>query len=137
MVTGHNDDAEPIVVAAAIIERQGQYLIARRRDDADLGGLWEFPGGKLHDGETLEACLHRELKEELGVEVEIIGPERVMSHTYDYGRVELHFFRCSLARGEPRTFDCQELRWVSPAELLNYSFPEANRPLIKMLSRQL
>ena len=125
--------ADPLVVAAAIIERDGRYLIAQRRRDAMHGGQWEFPGGKREANETVEACLRREVREELGVEVTITGVEQVIRHLYDYGWVELHFYRCVLAGGEPQPLDCDALRWVRPVELADYAFPPANRPLIEAL----
>ncbi|HTP42288.1 MAG TPA: (deoxy)nucleoside triphosphate pyrophosphohydrolase [Nitrospiria bacterium] len=125
--------ADPLVVAAAIIEREGRYLIAQRRRDSMHGGQWEFPGGKREAGETVEECLRREVREELGVEVAVRGLERVIRHVYDYGWVELHFFRCALTKGEPQTLGCQAIRWVLPAELAEFTFPPANRPLIETL----
>jgi mutator protein MutT len=127
--------ADPLVVAAAIIERNGRYLIAQRRRESMHGGEWEFPGGKREAGETLEECLRREVREELGVDVAVKELEQVIRHVSDYGWVELHFFRCALTKGEPDTLGCQALRWVLPAELTGYAFPPANRLLIEALSR--
>jgi len=124
-----------IAVAAAIIERQGRYLIAQRLSDAALGGLWEFPGGKCRVGETLEQCLEREILEELGVRVTVGKLERRVSHAYDHANVELHFYHCKLAEGEPAPLGCQALRWVLPSELSGFLFPAANQPLIESLSR--
>ncbi len=128
------DGPPPILVAAAIIEREGRYLITQRYHEAILGGLWEFPGGKCRPGETLEGCLQRELMEELGVEVDVRARERIITHTYDHGPVELHFYRCALTAGEPRMLGCQALRWVPPQDLANYAFPAADRPLIDTLA---
>ena len=128
------DQQRLIVVAAAIVEREGRYLIAQRYDEAILGGLWEFPGGKCRPGETLEDCLHRELMEELGVQVNVVARERIITHAYDHGPVELHFYRCVMKAGEPRPLGCQAVRWVAPHELVNYSFPPADRPLIDALA---
>jgi mutator protein MutT len=128
-------DRAPVAVAAAIIERQGRYLIAQRLSDAALGGLWEFPGGKCRAGETLERCLEREILEELGVRVTIGRLERRVSHSYDHAHVDLHFYRCELAEGEPAPLGCQAVRWVLPSELSGFTFPAANQPLIDALSR--
>ena len=125
--------ADPLVVAAAIIEREGRYLIAQRHRESMHGGQWEFPGGKREAGETVEECLRREVREELGVEVAVRRLEQVIRHVYDYGWVELHFFRCALTKGEPQTLGCQAIRWVLPAELAEFTFPPANRPLIETL----
>ena len=126
----------PVVqVAAGLIVREGHYLIARRRADTHLGGLWEFPGGKRERGETLEDCLQRELREELGVDVSSPIHFRVIRHDYPGKTVELHFFRCAISRGEARALDCEEVRWVMPAELTSYEFPPADRPLIEALQQ--
>jgi len=130
------DPTAPIAVAAAIIVRRGRYLIAQRRADAALGGLWEFPGGKCRVGETMEQCLEREILEELGVRVTVRSLERRLRHAYDHGLIDLHFYRCDLAEGEPAPLGCQALRWVAPDELPAYAFPPANRPLIDELSRR-
>ena len=126
----------PILVAAAIIERERKLLITQRYEGATLGGFWEFPGGKCRNGEPLDRCLHRELMEELGVQVTIRQQERIVTHRYDYGEVELHFYRCTLTQGEPAPLSGQALRWVAPNELADYPFPPANRPLIDELRRQ-
>ncbi|HMF96444.1 MAG TPA: 8-oxo-dGTP diphosphatase MutT [Vicinamibacterales bacterium] len=122
-----------IVVTAAVIERDGQFLVTRRQQGVHLAGLWEFPGGKCDGGESLEACLVRELREELGVEART-GPE-IFTTTHDYPerRVELHFIRCELM-GEPRPLLGQAMRWVAREELTSLSFPPADAQLIRTLS---
>jgi mutator protein MutT len=122
-----------IQVAAGLIVREGRYLIARRRADAHLGGLWEFPGGKREPGESLEDCLQRELREELGVDVMAPVHFRMIRHAYPEKTVEMHFYRCAIRRGKVRALDCEEVRWVMPGELANYEFPPADRPLIEAL----
>ena len=124
-----------IQVAAGLIVREGRYLIARRKADTHLGGLWEFPGGKREPGESLMGCLQRELREELGVDV--TGPVyfRTIRHEYPGKTVELHFFHCTISRGEARALDCEEVRWVMPSELSEFEFPPADRPLIAALQR--
>lgn len=122
-----------IQVAAGLIVREGHYLIARRRADTHLGGLWEFPGGKRESGESLEDCLQRELREELGVDVTLPVHFRVIRHAYPGKTVELHFFRCAISRGEAQALDCEEVRWVLPGELTDYEFPPADRPLLEAL----
>lgn len=124
-----------VQVAAGLILREGRYLIARRRADTHLGGLWEFPGGKREEGESLEACLRRELQEELGIDVTAPVHFRVIRHEYREKTVELHFFRCTISRGEAVALDCEEVRWVTPGELPNYEFPPADRPLLEALQR--
>ena len=89
--------AAPIQVAAALIVHEGRYLITQRRADVHLGGLWEFPGGKRESGESLEDCLRRELREELGIEISLPVLFRVIRHDYPEKSVELHFFKCAIA----------------------------------------
>jgi 8-oxo-dGTP diphosphatase len=123
-----------VVVAAAIIERGGRFLLARRLKGTHLEGLWEFPGGKIEEGESLEACLARELAEELGVESRVGGRRWSTTHDYPGKRVELHFFDCEIA-GEPEARLGQELRWVSAPELAALPLPEADAGLVALLTR--
>lgn len=123
-------------MAAGIIQQNGRFLITRRRTGEHLGGLWEFPGGKSEAGESLVDCLHRELREELGIEVRNLRPYRTIRHRYPEKTVELHFFRCQLKAGEPQMLGCDDFRWVSPQELRNYEFPPADQPLIEALQRE-
>jgi mutator protein MutT len=122
-----------IEVAAGVIFRGEQLLITKRHDDAHLGGLWEFPGGKREPDESFETCLIRELREELGIEVAV--GELVESLTQDYAekRVHLRFFRCEWKQNEPQTLGCAEWRWVRPQELNQYEFPAADARLLRML----
>jgi mutator protein MutT len=123
-----------IVVTAAVIEREGRVLVTRRLPDTHLAGHWEFPGGKCQPGESLAACMIRELKEELDVDA-IVG-EEVLATTHEYPerRVELHFLRCEIA-GDPHPMLGQEMRWVAHAELGDYEFPPADAELIARLRR--
>ncbi len=127
------DIVESIQVAAALIVREGCYLITRRKAGAHLGGLWEFPGGKREPGESLEDCLRRELREELGVEITEPVPFQVIRHAYPEKTVELHFFRCAIQNGPPRPLGCDDLRWVAPEELTDVPLPPADRPLVEAL----
>lgn len=121
-----------IVVAAAVIERHGRFLVTRRPRGVHLEGFWEFPGGKCDPGESLAACLVRELREELGVE-STVGAEVLKTvHDYPDKQVELHFFRCELA-GEPDPQVGQEMRWASREELARLELPEADAALIERL----
>jgi mutator protein MutT len=122
-----------VVVAAAVIDRDGRYLIARRKPDAHLGGLWEFPGGKCEAGESLEACLSRELEEELGIAITQPVPFYTVRHSYPEKTVELHFFRCVIAAGEATARDCPEVRWVRPQDFPRYQFPPADIELLQKL----
>ena len=123
-----------IVVAAAVLERDGCFLVTRRQKGVHLEGYWEFPGGKCDAGESLAACLARELREELDVEARVGVEVFTTSHTYPERRVELHFFQCEL-QGEPRPLIGQEMRWVPRAELAALEFPPADAELIHTLVR--
>jgi len=117
------------IVTAAVIQRDGRLLIARRPARGLLGGLWEFPGGKLQDGEDLPACLRREIQEELGVEIEVGAPLGVYRHAYTHFSVTLHAFACSLLSGEPQPLHASELRWAAPAELCGYPMGKLDRQI--------
>lgn len=121
-----------IVVAAAVIERDGRLLVTRRPTGVHLEGLWEFPGGKCHDGESLSECLRRELVEELGTDATVGDEIFSTAHEYDERTVTLHFFECSLMR-EPRPLLGQEMCWVTRSELGSLTFPPADAELITLL----
>lgn len=127
---------KPLVeVAIAIICHRGRYLITRRKKDVHLAGLWEFPGGKRTAKETLEQCLFREVKEELGVEIKIERPFCRFDHEYPDRKVILQGYLCRLLTGNPQPLAAQELQWVLPSALLSYHFPEANLPLLQQLAQ--
>jgi 8-oxo-dGTP diphosphatase len=123
-----------IVVTAAVIDRDGRFLVTRRQKGVHLEGYWEFPGGKYDAGEPLNACLARELREELDVEAHVGEEVFVTTHAYTDRSVELHFFRCDL-QGEPRPLLGQEMRWASREELATLEFPPADAELIQQLTR--
>ena len=122
-----------LVVAAAVIQCDGAYLLTRRLRGTHLEGLWEFPGGKCEPGETHAACLIREILEELGCGVEVGAELLAVSHAYSDRTVELHFLRADL-EGEPQPLLGQEIRWVPRAELAALPFPPADAELIRMLA---
>lgn len=118
-------------VAAAVIRgADGSILIARRADTQHQGGLWEFPGGKVETGESVEAALGRELKEELGIVVTAARPLIKVEHDYSDKQVLLDVWEVSTFSGEPRGVEGQPLAWVSPRDLTNYAFPEANQAIV-------
>lgn len=123
-------------VAAGLVFSEGRYLIARRNPGVHLAGFWEFPGGKCEPGETLEACLRRELFEELGICIDMPVPFQVIRHEYEEKTVQLHFFHCRIETGQATAIDCAEIRWVWPHELGNFEFPPADRPIIEALRQQ-
>src|SRR5690606_31010617 len=112
-----------IDVAAGLVFRAGQLLITQRRPGDHLGGLWEFPGGKLENDETFEHCLVRELREELGIEVSVGKAIEEITHSYPEKTVRLQFFTCSLTAGEPQPIHCHAVAWVTRDLLANYDFP--------------
>jgi 8-oxo-dGTP diphosphatase len=122
-----------LVVTAAVIERDGRYLVTRRQEGTHLAGVWEFPGGKCEAGETLPECMARELREELGVDA-TVGAE-IFTTAHDYGdrRVELHFLQCDCL-GTPSPQLGQEMRWVTGRELKTLEFPPADAELIALLA---
>lgn len=126
-------DRQTIVVLAAVIERDGKLLVTRRLEGTHLSGLWEFPGGKCEAGETHEACLARELREELNVRAEIGSEILVTEHEYPSRAVRLHFRWCRLL-DEPQSMLGQEMRWVARSELADLEFPPADHDLIELLA---
>ena len=121
-----------IVVTAAVIEVDGRFLVTRRHRGTHLEGCWEFPGGKCDADETLQACLARELVEELDVTARIGDEVFTTTHAYPDRSLELHFFRCELL-GEPRPVLDQEMQWVRREDLATLEFPPADAELIEIL----
>ena len=124
-----------VEVSAGLIFRDGKLLITRRNADAHLGGLWEFPGGKREADETFEQCLVRELREELGIEVEVGELVESLTHAYPEKTVALKFFCCRWSRNEPRAIDCLDFRWIAAGELDDYEFPAADARLLQKLQQ--
>jgi len=120
------------LISVAVVEHAGRFLIGRRPEGVPLAGKWEFPGGKVHDGESPEAAAARECLEETGLAVTIVAPYPEVVHQYDYGRVHLHFFTATPvdASVQPRP----PFRWVQRDQLSQYDFPEANAALIEFLT---
>jgi len=122
-----------IEVVAAVIRRDGRILITQRLDDVHLARLWEFPGGKVEAGESLEAALQREIQEELGIGIVVVDEFHTVEHDYPGKSVRLHFFNCVIEQGEPVSLGVADLRWVLPAELSQFEFPPADAELIEQL----
>jgi A/G-specific adenine glycosylase len=120
-------------VTAAVLHRNGSVLIARRPSQGLLGGLWEFPGGKVEAGESLPEGLAREIREELGAEIEVGQPVGVYQHAFTHFRITLHAFHCRLIDGEPQPLEASELRWVAPGELTQFPMGKVDRQISKEL----
>jgi mutator protein MutT len=121
-----------IVVVAAVIERDGAFLVTRRLEGTHLAGMWEFPGGKIGSGETHAQALVREIREELDADVDVGALLFETQFDYAERRVSLHFYRCTL-RGEPKPLLGQEMKWVPRADLRALDFPPADADLIRLL----
>jgi A/G-specific adenine glycosylase len=120
-------------IAVGLIWRGDQLLISKRHTDDLLGGLWELPGGKQESGETLEECLVREVREELGVEIAVGDFLMAVPHAYTHFRVTLHVFHCHYLSGQPQALGCADWRWVRLDELDDFAFPAANRRILTAL----
>ena len=123
---------KPVVVVAAVIERDDAFLLTLRPAGTHLSGHWEFPGGKVHESETHVEALRREIFEELDAVAQVGGVVHEVTHAYPEKTVQLFFYRCELA-GEPKPMMGQQMRWVPRAELASLPFPDADRDLIAHL----
>jgi 8-oxo-dGTP diphosphatase len=124
-----------LVVAVALVDIDGRVLIARRPEGKTMAGLWEFPGGKVADGETPEAALIRELQEELGIDTRqsCLAPIGFASHPYEDFHLLMPLYVCRVWRGEITPREGQEVAWVRPARLADYPMPPADAPLVPLL----
>ncbi|MCU0542937.1 MAG: 8-oxo-dGTP diphosphatase MutT [Oscillatoriaceae cyanobacterium Prado104] len=122
-----------IIGVAAIKNDREQFLIDKRSPQGLHGGFWEFPGGKVEPGETIEACIAREIMEELGIVIEV--GELLIAIEHDYGRftVTLNVHHCLHISGEPQAIECEEIRWVTVDEMSQFTFPKANEQIIAVL----
>ncbi|MGL5793593.1 MAG: 8-oxo-dGTP diphosphatase MutT [Waterburya sp.] len=121
---------------AVISNQQQKILIDRRKATGEMGGLWEFPGGKIEAGETIEACIKREVKEELGIDILVGDRLTTITHNYQTFKVTLYVHDCQYLKGVPRPIECEELQWVTPAELNQYQFPLANAQIVNLLQQR-
>ncbi len=122
-----------IIGVAVIIDDQGQILIDRRLPQGAMAGMWEFPGGKIEMGETVEECIQREIQEELGIVIEVGKHLITIDHTYTHLQVTLTVHLCRHLTGIPQPLECAEIRWVNLADLDQFTFPEANFQIIAAL----
>jgi len=124
----------PIRVVAAVIQRDGKYLITQRRESAVLAGLWEFPGGRVEEGETDQEALRREVKERLGVGVKVREQIAARHHRYDGYSVDLTLYQAELEAGhEPQAMRVADFRWVPSSEFEKYPFPAADQATMDLL----
>ncbi len=124
----------PLCVVAAQIERDGRFLITQRRPTAVLPLLWEFPGGKLEEGETKVACLRRELEHRLGVQVQDPVKSMEVLHPYEGYDLRLVVYRCTLPEDQvPQALNCHAIKWVLPEELAEHEFPGADQESVDQL----
>jgi len=117
-------------VTAGLVWKDGKLLITKRPEGSHLAGYWEFPGGKQELGESLEACLEREIREELGMEVSAVEHLLQINHDYETKSITLHLFQCSWLSGTPKPMGCDELRWVRPEDLADYRLPPPDIQLL-------
>ncbi len=121
---------------AVITDDQGNILIDRRKQEGLLGGLWEFPGGKIEPDETVEECVKREIKEELDIEIEVGSRLITIEHAYTHFKVTLNVFNCKHLSGDPKPLESDEVRWVTLDEIDQYPFPKANSQIIEAMKKQ-
>ena len=129
-----------LVAACALVDHDGRVLVAQRPPGKAMAGLWEFPGGKVAVGETPEAALIRELREELGIDTEAscLAPLTFASHRYDAFHLLMPLYVCRIWRGQPAAREGhQALRWLRPRELRSLAMPAADKPLIPVLEELL
>ena len=124
-----------LVAAVALIDRDSRVLIAQRPEGKAMAGLWEFPGGKIEPGETPEAALIRELREELGIDTweSCLAPLSFASHAYDDFHLLMPLFACRKWQGTPQAHEHSSLRWVRPRDLASWPMPPADIPLLAVL----
>ncbi len=125
-----------IVVGAAVtVNGKGEVLIAQRKQNDMLGGLWEFPGGKLESDETIEECIARELKEELGINVEVGDFLMTVKHAYSHFTMTMHVYRAKIISGRPRPIDCADYRWVNVPSLGTFAYSKADLYVVEKLQK--
>ncbi len=124
---------EKIEAVAAVIEQDGKFLITKRLETSPMGHCWEFPGGKIERGETVEACIVRECLEEIDVTVAPVRRLQEVDYDYPHGLIHLHFVFCRIVSGVPRPVQCRETRWIGPHQFPEFEFPPADVGVIEEL----
>lgn len=128
-----------LVAAACLVDADGRILLAQRPEGKKMAGLWEFPGGKVDEGETPEFALMRELEEELGLSTRpcCFAPIAFASHQYDDFHLLMPLFVCRVWEGSPQSKEGQQIKWVRKANLMDYDMPEADIPLVSQIQAAL
>ena len=124
-----------IVVSAAIIHRDDKILISQRLEGSYLEFLWEFPGGKVEEGESPEECIVREIMEELNINIEVLGIYDVVYHKYEDRTILLLVYDCIYTSGEPKPIECNTFNWVTVDELSSYKFTYADEKVVKKMTK--
>lgn len=119
------------LVACALIEKEGRILLAQRKEGMKLGLKWEFPGGKLEEGESVEECIVREIKEELNLDIAVLYRMKENYHSYEYAGIHLFPCVCVVTGGELLLRDHAEVRWIIPEEIFSYDLAEADIPVAR------
>ncbi len=129
------NSSPPIQVCAAVILHQNKVLLTLRPNNKQLGGYWEFPGGKIEEGESPQFALKRELQEELDIKI-VVGPLlETVDYSYEWGKVLILAYLCTWEGGEIRHLEVADHRWVAPENLLDYDILAADQPIIKKLQK--
>lgn len=123
-------------IGVAVISNQGKILIDRRKEQGEMGGLWEFPGGKIEAGETVEECIKREIKEELALDIKVGDRLTTITHDYKTFRVTLYVHDCKYLGGIAQPLECEEILWVEPSQIEQYKFPQANQQIVNLLQQR-
>lgn len=136
-VTADSGEKPHHEIAVGVVTDAEDILISRRPEDSMLGGLWEFPGGKQEDGESIEEALRRELDEELGIAVSVGEKIETVPHEYSHLSINLHAYWCTIASGEPSSEEGQKWRWVGVENLDEYAFPKANKTILERVQESM
>ncbi|MHC4962850.1 MAG: A/G-specific adenine glycosylase [Planctomycetota bacterium] len=121
-------------IVVGVVFKNGKILIDKRRQNALLGGLWEFPGGKKKKSESFKTAVAREVKEETGIEIEVGKRLCIVKHTYSHFKITLHAYLCEYKSGTIKPIGCDAVKWIAPKDLTKYAFPAANVKIIKVLN---
>jgi mutator protein MutT len=137
MLKKNNQLPHKIIGVAVIKNEEGKILIDKRLPTGLMANLWEFPGGKIEERETVTECIKRELKEELGIDIKVEEHLITIKHNYIEFKLTLIVHLCHILKGKPQPLECAETRWVKVSDLTKFSFPEANVAIIKALEDSL